>query len=168
MPTSPRTLSVVVALFMVGTMHSTAFAQAAQPSDPAASPATSYSDVQNFAVNSYAYNSCQTEMIHLTGTEHVVRHTVRDGATTKSVYHLSYSDTKAVGVKTGLTYIVAAQEQQVTFAETGVSSSNDFVLNEQLNGQGSTPDLAWHMVQTATWDGSKYTITTKTNELTCR
>ncbi|HTI62989.1 MAG TPA: hypothetical protein VL524_05725, partial [Gemmatimonadaceae bacterium] len=71
MPTSPRTLSVVVALFMVGTMHSTAFAQAAQPSDPAASPATSYSDVQNFAVNSYAYNSCQTEMIHLTGTEHV-------------------------------------------------------------------------------------------------
>jgi hypothetical protein len=153
---------------MVGTMHSTAFAQGAQPSDPPASPATSSSDVQNFAVNSYAYNSCQTEMIHLTGTEHVVRHTVRDGATTKSVYHLSYSDTKAVGVKTGLTYIVAAQEQQVTFAETGVSSSYDFVLNEQLNGQGSTPDLGWHMVQTATWDGSKYTITTKTNELTCR
>lgn len=164
---SRPTLPVVAALLMLGAAHSTAYAQTPQ-SDPPSSAASTYSDVQDFPVNSFAYNSCQQEMIHLTGTEHVVRTTVRDGALTKSVYHLSYSDTKAVGVNTGLTYIVAAQEQQVTFAETGVTSSYDFVLNERLNGQGSTPDLGWHMVQTATWDGSKYTITTKSSNLTCK
>jgi hypothetical protein len=164
---SRPTLPVVAALLILGAAHSTAYAQAPQ-ADPPSGPAAAYSDVQNFPVNSFAFNSCQAEMIHLTGTEHVVRTTVRDGASTKSVYHLSYSDTKAVGVKTGLTYIVAAQEQQVTFAETGVSSSYDFVLNERLNGQGGTPDLGWHLVQTAAWDGSKYTITTKSSELTCR
>ena len=164
---SRRTLPIFAALFMLGTAHATASAQAAQPSDPS-NGATTYSDVQDFPVDSYAFNACQAEMIHLTGTEHVVRHTVRDGSTTRSVYHLSYSDTKAVGVKTGLSYIVSAGEQQVTFVESGVSSSNDFVLHERLNGQGSTPDLGWHMVQTASWDGSKYTVTTKSNEVTCK
>lgn len=164
---SRPTLPVLAALVMIAAAHSTAYAQAPQ-ADSASSSVTTFNSVQDLAVNSFAFNQCQAEMIHLTGTEHVVRNIVRDGATTKSVYHLSYSDTKAVGVKTGLTYIVAAQEQQVTFAETGVSSSYDFVLNERLNGQGSTPDLGWHMVQTATWDGSKYTITTKSSELTCK
>lgn len=165
---SRPTLPVVAALLMLGAAHSIAYAQASQPSDPSSGGATSSSDVQNFPVNSFAFNACQAEMIHLTGTEHVVRHTVRDGDVSKSVYHLSYSDTKAVGVKTGLTYIVAAQEQQVTFVEADGSSSYDFVLNERLNGQGSTPDLGWHMVQTAVSNGSTYTITTKSNDLTCR
>ena len=164
---SRPTLPVLAALLMLGAAHSTAYAQAPQ-ADSASSAVSTYSSVQNFPVNSFAFNSCQAEMIHVTGTEHVVRSIVRNGSSTMSIYHLSYSDTRAVGVKTGLTYIVAAQEQQVTFAETGVSSSYDFVLNERLNGQGSTPDLGWHMVQTVSWDGSKYTITTKSSEMTCR
>jgi hypothetical protein len=163
---SRPTLPVLAALLMLGAAHSTAYAQA--PSDPSGSGATTYSDVQDFAVNSFAFNSCQDEMIHITGTEHVVRQIVRDGASTKSVYHLSYSDTKAVGAKTGLTYIVAAGEQQVTFADGSGNSSYDFVLHERLNGQGSTPDLGWHMVQTATTENSKYSITTKSSQLTCK
>lgn len=163
---SRRTLSVMAALLLVGGAHSTAYAQAPQ-GDPASSGASTYSNVQDTPRDWYAYNMCQHESIHITANEHVVRSIIRDGSSTLSVYHLSYSNAKAVGVTTGLTYTIAAVEQQVTFAETA-GSSYDFVLNERLNGQGSTPDLWWHQVKTVSWDGSKYTMTTKSDEMTCR
>ena len=163
---SRRTLPVLAALLMLGAAHSTASAQTPQ-GDPPSAGASTYSNVQDASRDWYAYNPCQHESIHISATEHVVRSIVRNGGSTLSVYHLSYSNAKAVGVTTGLTYIIAAEEQQVTFAETP-GSSYDFVLNERLNGQGSTPDLWWHQVKTVSWDGTKYTITTKSDEMTCR
>ena len=163
---SSRTLPVVAALLMIGASRSTAYAQAPQ-ADSASSSVTTYNNVQDLSRSWYAYNMCQQESIHITATEHVVRSIVRNGGSTLSVYHLSYSNAKAVGVTTGLTYTIAADEQQVTFAE-GNGSSYDFVLNERLNGQGSTPDLWMHEVQNVTWDGTKYTITSKSADMTCR
>lgn len=163
---SRHTLPVLAALLMIGAAHSPAYGQAPQ-GDPATSGSSTYNAVQDTPRQWYAFNPCQQESIHITATEHVVRAIVRNGGSTLSVYHLSYSNAKAVGLTTGLTYTIAAVEQQVTFAES-TGSSYDFVLNERLNAQGSAPDLWWHQVKTVTWDGSKYTVDTKSNDMTCR
>ena len=64
---SRRTLPIFAALFMLGTAHATAFAQAAQPSDPS-NGATTYSNVQDASRDWYAYNPCQHESIHIRAT----------------------------------------------------------------------------------------------------
>lgn len=159
------TLPVVVALLMLGAARSTAYAQAAP--DASASAATTYNTVQDTYRDWYAYNTCQHENVHLTANQHVVRSIIRNGSSTLSVYHLSYSDGKGVGVTTGLTYTVSGEMQQVTFSEPP-NSSYDFVVNNRLNGQGVTPDLWLHQVKTATWTGSTWTITAKADTLICR
>ena len=161
---SRSTLSVLAALLMLGAAHSTTYAQA--PDGPA-SGATTYNAVQDIARDWFAFNPCQHEAVHLTATQHVVRSIVRNGGQTLSVYHLNYSNGRGVGATTGLSYTLSAAEQQVTLAES-VGGSYDFVINNRLNGQGTTPDMWLHEVQTASWDGSKYTMTTKADTLICR
>ena len=162
---SRRTLPVLAALLFVGAAHSTAYAQAAPNSS--GSGAATYNAVQDTPRDWYAYNPCQQEAVHLTATQHVVRSIVRNGTSTLSVYHLSYSDGRAVGVTTGLTYFLSGEAQQVTLAESAGSSS-DFIINNRLDGQGTTPDMWLHQVKTATWDGTTDTISTKADTLVCR
>jgi hypothetical protein len=157
---SRPTLPVLAALLLIATAHSTAYAQGA-------SGVTLYHSMQDTTRDWFAYNPCLHENMHFSATQHSAMRVVRNGNSTLSMFRLNYSNGTGVGVTTGLTYILTADEQEVTLSG-GPSGSSDFVLNNRLTGQGVTPDIWLHQVKRTTWDSSGYTITAKADTVMCR
>ncbi len=154
--TMRRIMSALVSIAFTAATHSAALAQAPTVTNTSA----------DSAIDGYAYNSCNNEFVHVTGTEHVDRRVMQQAGATKVSLLINFANTKGVGMTTGARYVLGAVQHEVDFAD-GPAFSTDYLLNEQLIGQGQASNLGLHLYQTFGWDGSHYTFTTNRYEASC-
>lgn len=162
---SRRIVMGLAVLFLAAPVYATASAQAST-NGTASDGATVTNSTTDTPISGYAYNSCNNEQVYIVGMEHVTRVVVTDTAGTRVMYHLNFSDSHGTGVTTGAKYVLGATEKEVDVFD-GSAGSQDFMLNEQLVGQGQTPNMGLHMLQTFSWDGSHVSVSSKGMTATC-
>lgn len=157
MSISRRIPLAVAVVFLAASARSTASAQSASATNVTI----------DLPIDAYAYNPCQGERVHVVGTQHLARTSITRGSSTLMVLHISYSNTTGTGMTTGDKYVLSTAAQEILRVDEPVWTE-DFVSNGQLIGEGTTPNLGLHTLQTFSFDGSHYTSTTKKYEVTCR
>ena len=162
---SRRIVLGLAVLFLAAPVYATASAQASTDGSTSGG-ATVTSSSTDSPISGYAYNSCNNEMVYIVGTQHVTRVVVTDSTGTRVMYHINFSDSHGTGVTTGAKYVLGATEKEVDVFD-GSAGSQDFMLNEELVGQGQTPNVGLHMLQTFSWNGSQVSASSKGMTATC-
>ena len=123
-----------------------------------------------FDLDASAENTCNDDVVTLTGKSHQVFTTIDTGDSIFVTVHSNLADLKGVGVPSGARYhLNSTQTERVIVVESPEFTFEDtFQLTSELVSEGNEPNLILRLTQTVSIVDNEVTVTVTKSSLECR